>query len=306
MLCSPMIQSRQIEAFRAVMLTGSMTTAAEAIHVTQPAVSRLVRDLEYETGLALFHRRGNTVVPTAEAHALLAEVERSFIGLAQIRAFADDLRSGRGGSLRIAALPAMAAGFLPRFVANFCRGRPNLKVAINGLPSSVVRDSVAAGRVDIGIADLRLQRTSLAVTPLDDDAVVAIPTGHRLADLRVVRAEDLHDEYVISLSQFADSYHPIQVALRSVRRRQAIDTIHSTIACVLVSEGVGAAIVDPFSASEFIGRNVVLRPFEPSVSIGTAIVHSSDRALSMIAQEFRTAFLDHVREFLGRADYLRF
>jgi len=53
MLCL-MIQSRQIEAFRAVMLTGAMTAAAAAIHVTQPAISRLVRDLEAELGLPCF------------------------------------------------------------------------------------------------------------------------------------------------------------------------------------------------------------------------------------------------------------
>jgi DNA-binding transcriptional LysR family regulator len=89
-----------------------MTAAAEAIHVTQPAVSRLIRDLEQELGLALFHRRGNALIPTTEANALLTEVERSFIGMAQIRAFADDLRSGRHASLRIGVLPAMAAGFV--------------------------------------------------------------------------------------------------------------------------------------------------------------------------------------------------
>jgi DNA-binding transcriptional LysR family regulator len=75
---------------------------------------------------------------------------------------------------------------------------------------------------------------------------------------------------------------------------------------VFVSEGMGVAIVDPFSASEFVGRNVILRPFEPSIRIGTGVVHSSDRALSMIAWEFRAAFLDHVRQFLERAGYLRF
>ena len=82
------ISSRQIEAFRAVMLTGSITSASEALFVTQPAVSRLIRSLEESTGLTLFERRGNHVVPTAEATALLEEVERSFVGLARIGAFA--------------------------------------------------------------------------------------------------------------------------------------------------------------------------------------------------------------------------
>jgi len=320
MLCLAMIQSRQIEAFRAVMLTGAMTAAAETIHVTQPAVSRLIRDLEAELGLALFQRRGNRVVPTAEAHALLVEVERSFVGLRQINAFAGDIRSGRGGTLRIAVLPAMAAGFAPRFIADFCRGRPNLKVSIYGLPSPTIRDRVTGGDLDLGIAGfpvgpargyswsptdapLRFQRGSLTIIPFDDEAVLALPIDHRLAGQRVVRAEDLTDENLILLNK--DVRHPINIALQSVRHRQVIDTELSTIACALVSEGTGVAIVDPFSAAEFVGRGLVLRPLEPTFTVGTAIVHSADRTLSLIAQEFLTAFLDHTRQFLARADYLR-
>jgi DNA-binding transcriptional LysR family regulator len=84
-----------------------------------------------------------------------------------------------------------------------------------------------------------------------------------------------------------------------------IETSLSSIACVLVSEGMGIAIVDPFSVSEFVGRGVVARPLEPSFNIGTALVHSNERPLSMIAQEFRAAFLDHIHRFLQNADYLR-
>ena len=143
-LYSRMIQNRQIEAFRAVMLTGAMTTAAEMIQVSQPAVSRLVRDLEHELGLTLFRRRGNLVVPTPEATALMTEVERSFVGLAQISAFADDLRRGRTGSLRVAALPTMAAGFAPRFIAEFCR---NLQAKVTSLRARVCPKRAATQRI---------------------------------------------------------------------------------------------------------------------------------------------------------------
>ena len=203
-----MIQTRQIEAFRAVMLTGAMTTAAEMIQVSQPAVSRLVRDLEHELGLTLFRRRGNMVVPTHEATALLTEVERSFVGLAQITAFADDLRRGRTGSLRVAALPTMAAGFAPRFIAEFCRGLPGLKVSIDGLSSQEVRDRVAAGRYDIGVAAFPFRHGSLAVTPLEDKAVIALPVGHRLAAHRLVRPEDLQQENLILLTRLAAASIP--------------------------------------------------------------------------------------------------
>ena len=300
-----MINSRQIEAFRAVMLTGAMTAAAEIIHVTQPAVSRLIRDLEAELDLVLFHRGGNHVVPTAQAHALLAEVERSFIGLRQIRDFAEDLRTGQGGSLKVAALPALAAGFLPRFVAKFSRGRPRLKIMIDGLPSSMIRDGVAAGQFEIGLTAFPFQHHALAITPVGDGAVVAMPPGHRLAGQPVVRAEDLREENLILLSRFRSGVQPIEVALQSVARRAPIETPLTTIACVLVTEGMGVAIVDPFSASEFIGKGLVVRKFDPSWIIGSALVHSNERALSVIALEFRDAFLAHVRDYLAEAEYLR-
>ncbi|MBV8836561.1 MAG: LysR family transcriptional regulator, partial [Alphaproteobacteria bacterium] len=72
-----MLNPRQVEAFRAVMATGSVTLAATMMHVTQPAVSRLIRDLEFTLQLALFERRGNRLKPTAEANHLFAEVERT-------------------------------------------------------------------------------------------------------------------------------------------------------------------------------------------------------------------------------------
>ncbi len=298
-----MIQSRQLEAFRAVMRTGAMTAAAESIHVTQPAVSRLVRDLEQELGLTLFLRRGNLVLPTAEARAMLVEVDRLFTGVGQIRDYAEDLRTGRGGSLRIAALPAMASGFLPRFVAGFCRERPKLKVVLDGLSSTVIREQLTAGLYDIGFTAYPFQRDSLVVTPLNDDAVVVIPSGHRLAPKLVVHSEDLNDETLILLSKFRGGLHPVEVALQSVRSLTAIETSLSTIACVLASEGVGVAIVDPFSASEFTGRGVVIRRFEPALTVGTAMVSSRDRSPSVIAREFTAAFLDHTRDFLESGRY---
>ena len=78
------INSRQVEAFRAMMLTGSVTEAAKLMAVTQPAVSRLLRDFQALLKMELFERRGSGLVPTAAATALYMEVERSFVGLERI------------------------------------------------------------------------------------------------------------------------------------------------------------------------------------------------------------------------------
>ena len=296
-----MIQSRQIEAFRAVMLTGAMTAAAETMHITQPAVSRLIRDLEAEIRIRLFERGGKLLVPTAEAKALFAEVERSFIGLAQIHAIADDIRVGRVGSLRLAMLPAMAAGFAPRFVAKFCGTRPNLSVVIDGMPSASVRDQVLAGEFDLGISAFPFRRTSLTAIPLNDAAVVALPADHSLAEKSVVQLSDLRDERLVLLSKTAQ--HPLSTAFQSAGLHYVAETSLSTIACALVSEGMGVAIVDAFSASEFAGRNVVVRPLRPSFTIGAAIVYAQGRSLSLSAREFLNEFLAHVQLFLGQNNF---
>jgi DNA-binding transcriptional LysR family regulator len=300
-----MLQSRQIQAFRAVMVTGTMTGAAEAIRVTQPAISRLIRDLEAEVGFPLFDRRGNLVKPTADARALLTEVERSFVGLERILTFAKDLRSGQGGTVKIAALPAMAAGFLPRFVAAYSRQRPRINILISGMSSNDVRLAVEEGQFDLGFTAYHpglkgypWRRSSLAVTPLNDGAVVAMQPDHHLTRRSVLRAEDLEDEALILLSAFSANAHPLGTALQTAIRRAPIETPLATIACVLVSAGAGIAIVDRFSASEFVGRNVVVRPFEPSSIIGTAIVTPRQRSLSIVASEFQAAFVEHVRRFL--------
>lgn len=299
-----MIQSRQVEAFRAVMLSGSMTGAAERIGVTQPAVSRLIRDLEREAGMPLFRRLGNQVVPTPQAHVLLEEVERSFVGLQRIADFVGELRSGPSGRLRVATLPAMAA-FLPRFVARFSRDRPRLHVVVDSLPSSTVREQVAEGVFDLGVCAAPFRFAGLASTPLDDDAVAVMPAGHALAGQAAVAAGDLRGCDVILLDKFAEGRHPLELALQAVRLGRVFRTPLSTVACAMAAEGAGVAIVDPFAASEFVGRGVALRRFSPATAVGAAVIRSSARRLLPVAQEFHDAFVAHARSYTREAAYLR-
>src|SRR5687767_3438858 len=92
---------RQIDAFRAVMLTGTATEAAQVLGVSQPAISRLVSDFEAELGFKLFDRVGRRVVPTAEAQILIEEVKRVLIGLDQIKETAEKISKFRYSRLRL-------------------------------------------------------------------------------------------------------------------------------------------------------------------------------------------------------------
>lgn len=287
------INARQVEAFRAVMLTGGMTSAAELAGVTQPAISRLVRDLEIRLGLVLFERRGNQILPTRDASTLLTEVERSFVGLSRIAETARAIRGLAAGSLRIVAMPAIASGVLPRFVGRFVRERPDLRVHLHGAPSHLVVEAVAAGQVDFGIADGPLERAGFLIERLPSPALVIMPPSHRLAARPRIRAEDLAGERIVTVASGTLSHARVETALAGIERIVRIETPLSAIACILVAEGAGISIVDPYSVSEYADA-LVARPFHPRIDIGMVLLRQPNRPSSPLAERFIEEFKAHL------------
>jgi DNA-binding transcriptional LysR family regulator len=296
----PSINIRQVEAFRAVMLTGGMTTAAELLGITQPAVSRLVREFELSSGLSLFERRGNQITPTPDAVTLLAEVERSFAGLSQIADLARAIRTQAAGSLRIAALPALASGTLPRFLGKFVRDRPQVHASVLGMPSHLVVEAVAAGQAEFGYAAGPLERPGFSVDPLPSAAVVVLPIGHRLEGRSSVRPEDLSGERLIGVASGTLLRSRIDTALAGIDYTTFIETPLSYTACVLVAEGAGVSIVDAFSAAEFVDRGVIVRAFRPRIETGIVQLRPRQRPLTPLAQSFIEAFATYLSATAAR------
>ena len=104
---------RQCEIFRAVMTSSSITGAADRLGITQPAVSKMLAQMERDLGFPVFLRERRRLVPTPEAQALFKEVERAFLGLEHLTRFARDLKGLRQGHLVLGAPYAAAAGWLP-------------------------------------------------------------------------------------------------------------------------------------------------------------------------------------------------
>ncbi|PSJ56111.1 LysR substrate-binding domain-containing protein [Pseudaminobacter soli (ex Li et al. 2025)] len=281
---------RQVEAFRAVMLTGQMTTAAELMSITQPAVSRLIRDFEHATRLRLFERRGNQITPTQEAVTLWSEVNRAFVGLKRIAAVADEITRQAAGTLRIAAMPALGNGVLPRFLARFLRDKPNLHASLSGLPSSMVMEAVGAGQADIGYADGPLDRPGFVIETRSMAAVVAIPEGHPLCARDVICPQDLQGQRMISLEPGTIFAMRVEVALAGIARLSPLETRLSHTALSLVSEKAGISIIDPTSASEFTERGVVIRPFSIFIDAGFLVIRPASQSHSGIVERFAREF----------------
>lgn len=297
-----MLNPRQIEAFRTVIVTGGITAAAQALNVTQPAVTRLIQDLQYALGLPLFVKRGARLVPTNEALSLYREVERQFVGLERIENAARNLRDGRAGSLRVAALPAFNVGFLPRIVGSYLKHKPDLEIALYGSISSQVVDWVTSGFCELGFAQLPLDFPGIDIEILPAMAPVAVlPTGHRLAAKAVLTPEDFVDEPFISLEQSTQLRYRIDALFSAhrVARQTRVETPLSMIACGLVAAGAGLSVVDPFTAEEYRGKGVEVRPLRPAVTYDIAIIWGAGRFRSAVALDFAETVRAAALDFAG-------
>ena len=106
-----------------VMETGSVTQAGKLLYISQPAVSRLIADLEEHVNFQLFDRRKKRLIPTVEAKLLYDEVEKAFIGLSSIEDTAQSILELKRGHLRLIAMPGIAILLLPQVIKDFKAGR---------------------------------------------------------------------------------------------------------------------------------------------------------------------------------------
>ena len=259
---------RQVEAFRAVLSTGSMTAAAELMGVTQPAVSRLIRDMEAEIGVSLFERIGGRIMATQDAFALYREVERSFVGLDSIAKAADALRNRREGYLRVAASIAPSFYCLPDVIDAFQADWPGVKVTLKTCSSPEVRNLVALHQADLGIASAPPGTPGVDIEALADlDMVCVLPAGHALCAERVIRPRHLAGERLLMIADHSVVQQRIRKAFDAagIQPDVAFETSFSGPICSLVARRRGIAIVEPLTAHAYRALGLEIRPFEPTV-----------------------------------------
>jgi DNA-binding transcriptional LysR family regulator len=297
---------RQIEAFRTVMLTGSVTAAAEQLGLTQPTISKLIAQLERSAKLKLFDRnRGGRLVPRREAHALLRDVERVMEALEEVGRSARHLARSHVGHIRIAAIPSLGLSFLPKAIAGFLATRPQAGVTLIVREASYVHEWVAAQTMDVGFVtdDFPPGRGTVAsLFPTRARAVCVLPDGHPLARRKVLHAKDFADERFVSMGREPTFRALIERAFAEARvaRKVTVETNHFAAACIMVAQGLGVSVVDPYSALACHGLGgIVLRPFEPKIPFVVNVLKAVKRPVPLMVEEF-LAYLARYQETTDR------
>jgi DNA-binding transcriptional LysR family regulator len=284
-----LLKIRQLEAFRAVMQTGSITAGADHLRLSQPAVTRLVRDLERNLGYALFDRHRGRIRPTAEAMTLYREVEKCFVGLDRISKLASDIGQGQSGRLRIAAIPVLAVGIIPEILARFLADRPRLNVDLIDGSSPEIAEWIADGAYDLGFTTTAASHPAVQTHLLATVRAVAVMAPeHPLAAQAVLRPSDLAGEALIVPTRATRLRANLDecLARAGVEPNIRVETSLSAVACATAAAGAGIAIVEAFTAELLKGLGATVKPFRDSVAVEYTILTSSHRRLSGVGRAF--------------------
>ncbi|AXC50184.1 LysR family transcriptional regulator [Paracoccus suum] len=291
-----LINLRQIEVFRAIMTTGSISGAARLLSVSQPAVSRMLSYTEDRLKLKLFERGRGRVQPTLEARKLFEEVEQLHQSVNRINLIAEELRSGSSGTVRIAASPSPAQGYVPAAIAYFRQKHPQLRVELEILSLIDLIDKVSGNRVDLGVSILSIDNPTLTVEKLHQgELAVIFPAGHELEALKAVGPEDLVPYGIIGYGPDTPYGAMVRRALRSSADKVRFHTIvrFTAQACALVHAGAGVAIVDRFALSGNAWPNIVARRLVPRASCDLRLISSELQPMSHPTRLFVRALREY-------------
>jgi len=294
-----MVNIRALRLFRLVVSTGSLTAAAEKMSLSAPAASRLITILEAETRLQLFNRTRRRLTLTRQGEIFYQEAEHILAGFDEIPRIVADIRSRSQGQLRLITAPRIGQGLVSPALALFRQAHPGIRVTVDMQSRFGIESSLGTRLYDLGIISLPVSHplVELDNRPLFRVRVEAmLPEKHRLAGKISVTAQDLASESLLGLwpgqrwRQQVDDFFGSD----GVRPQYAVETRSSLMACQLVRDGVGVAILDRICAQAIDLRGIVMRPLEPERWILFGYVYQARQPLGPNA----LAFLDCLRRVL--------
>ncbi len=294
------MELRQLEAFAAVMSTGSVTAAGRLLGRSQPAISRLLQELEAEIGYPLFARSGPRVTPTEQGFLLYDDVERALTSLQQIRGRAEEIARGQAQPLLMAATSALAAGLVPdalkRIESRIGAARVQLRSAS---PEQVVH-AVLSGAAQLGATSLPLEHRGLTVHWIGQaPCVAALPEDDPVAQQAVVPVSALAGRRLITMANPFRLRRRLDAALApNGQMPGTLETNSSVNALAAVRAGLGVSVLEPITAYGAPMAGVAIRPIDLDIPFFFGVITPQSQTLTPACQAMANALAQAAADLL--------
>ncbi len=266
------------------MAAGSVTGAARSLHVSQPAISAVLKHTEQQLKMKLFERIAGRLYATPEATALLPDVNEIFERIDALHRNEQEMRDGRTGRIVIATSPTLVNAYLPRAIGLFRQASPAVHISIQSLPTPLAIDRVARREADMGVVYAPILDRAVDVEDLATTEIACvIANRHQLSRKREITSDDLADESVISLGPTTTLGMLIEEQSRKAGVAAPVISIEassSLTACLLASNGAGVALVDSAGAASREFKDLAFRPFRPRIAVPIKLIYPRERPRS--------------------------
>lgn len=302
------LNTREIEAFRAVIQTGTTTAAAQLLHTTQPSISRLLAQMQAAAGLKLFDMHKGRLRPTPEALELYATVQQHFMGRERIERALSVLRQSGAGSLRVGCTPALGLSVIPTVVHRFAQQFPSTHLSLQTLGTTPLREGLLYGQLDLVVSTMAMASSELDASVLHrSQAVCVMHPQHPLAAREAIHVRDLQGQKLLTLNANDDIFLQLQHTMQEhgIEAGSTIETTYSATICSLAAQGLGIGVVNPYMASVF-ARELRVLPLLPACAVEVVLAlppqfAPSERAecfIQLLREQLQTLSADGVQTAL--------
>lgn len=283
-------EALDLRAFAAIVELGGFHRAAQALNMSQPALSRRIQRLETAVGAALLERTTRRVALTMVGREMLPLVRRMLEEFDASIFGMRDLGSRRAGLIALACIPTAAFYFLPSVIAHFQAQYPNIRFRILDLSANDGLEAVARGEVEFGINLLGGSDADLSFEPLlDDPFVLACRRDHELARETALRWPDLAGHPLVTVSRASGNRAILDAALvrAGLRLDWSFEVTHLSTSLGLVEAGLGISVLPRLATPGPDHPIIVSRPIgDPQVSRTIGVVRRRGVRLAPAAERF--------------------
>ena len=279
-----------LRAFLSVVELESFHRAADALHLSQPALSRRIQKLEQAIGAPLLERTTRHVSSTALGTELIPLVRRMLEEFDGSLFAVRDVGTNRGGLVTIACLPTAAFYFLPTVIRQFNEEYPNIRFRILDLPATDGLQAVARGEVEFGINIMGTSDPDLIFDRLvEDPFVLAARKDHPLAAKPSVGWAELEPYHLITVHRSSGNRTLLDAALAksNIKLRWFYEVTHLSTSLGLVEAGLGISVLPRMATPQDDHPFLITRPIgDPEISRTIGVVQRRGGTLSPAAERF--------------------